>query len=234
MEPFDFLLQNSSYFEDLITRSVYHSNAIEGNTLSYAETYAILWNDNSFQVKATARELYEAINLKYALSYAIDNIGNYLTEEMIIHIAVLLNKNIDEISGYRTGQVYIQGAEHIPTAPALVKNAMMYFVYNYYKTEYQDVFEKMADTHLQFERIHPFSDGNGRTGRVLLTYELLNNGYLPIVIPKDERTRYFSYLAEQNRVGLAEFFRELHLKEISRAKEFGYEFQKDIGRGRSR
>ena len=72
MEPVDFLLQNRSYFEDIITRSVYHSNAIEGNTLSYAETYAIIWNDNSFQIRATPQELYEVINLKYALSYALE------------------------------------------------------------------------------------------------------------------------------------------------------------------
>lgn len=65
----DFIFQTRPYFEDWITRSVYHSNAIEGNTLSYAETYAILWNDNRFQIKATARELYEATNLKYALNY---------------------------------------------------------------------------------------------------------------------------------------------------------------------
>ena len=53
-----FMRGNRAYFEDFITRSTYHSNAIEGSTLSYAETYAILWNDNSLQVTATARELY--------------------------------------------------------------------------------------------------------------------------------------------------------------------------------
>ena len=90
MTPVEFILQNRPYFEDFITRSVYHSNAIEGSTLSYAETYA---------VRATARELYEAINLKYAMSYIIDNAGNFLTEKMIIHIGVLINKNIDEIDG---------------------------------------------------------------------------------------------------------------------------------------
>lgn len=127
MTPVEFILQNRPYFEDFITRSVYHSNAIEGSTLSYAETYAIIWNDNDFKVRATARELYEAINLKYAMSYIIDNAGNFLTEKMIIHIGVLINRNIDEIDGYRTIPVQIRGAEHIPPAPELVRNAMMYF-----------------------------------------------------------------------------------------------------------
>ncbi len=219
----EFIFQTRPYFEDWITRSVYHSNAIEGNTLSYAETYAILWNDNSFQIKATARELYEATNLKYALNYALEHLDEELSEAFIIEIARRINRNIDEIDGYRTVQVFIQGAEHLPPAPALVKNQMMYFVYNYHHTVYSDIFEKMAVTHLAFERIHPFADGNGRTGRVLLSFELLRNGYLPIVIPQESRTDYFRLLAEQNAGGLAEFFRQCHQTELERAKAFGFE-----------
>lgn len=67
MSVIEFLKSNRAYFEDFITRSTYHSNAIEGSTLSFPETYAILWNDNSMSIKATARELYDAINHKFAL-----------------------------------------------------------------------------------------------------------------------------------------------------------------------
>lgn len=70
MDVIKFMREHRIYFEDFVTRGTYHSNAIEGNTLSYAETYAILFNDNSMKVTATARELYEAINHKYALSRA--------------------------------------------------------------------------------------------------------------------------------------------------------------------
>lgn len=70
MDVIKFTREHRTYFEDFVTRGTYHSNAIEGNTLSYAETYAILFNDNSMKVTATARELYEAINHKYALSRA--------------------------------------------------------------------------------------------------------------------------------------------------------------------
>lgn len=70
MDVIKFMREHRTYFEDFVTRGTYHSNAIEGNTLSYAETYAILFNDNSMKVTATARELYEAINHKYALSRA--------------------------------------------------------------------------------------------------------------------------------------------------------------------
>lgn len=223
MSAKDFIFQTRPYFEDWITRSVYHSNAMEGNTLSYAETYAILWNDNRFQIKATARELYEATNLKYALNEALNHLDEELSEALIIKIATLINRNIDEIDGYRTVQVFIQGAEHLPPAPAMIKNQMMYFIHNYHHTAYTDLFEKLAVTHLAFERIHPFADGNGRTGRVLLSFELLRQGLLPLVIPQESRTEYFRLLAEQNAAGLAEFFRQCHTAEQERARAFGWD-----------
>lgn len=65
MKILEFILDNKDYLEDLITRSTYHSNAIKGNTLTYAETYAILYNDNSFKIEGKEpREIYEAINHK--------------------------------------------------------------------------------------------------------------------------------------------------------------------------
>ena len=68
MTLLEFILNNNNYLEDLITRSTYHSNAIEGSTLTYAETYAILYNDNSFKIDGKEpREIYEAINHKTAL-----------------------------------------------------------------------------------------------------------------------------------------------------------------------
>lgn len=218
----EFLFSTRPYFEDWVTRSVYHSNAIEGNTLSYAETYAILWNDNRFQIKATARELYEATNLKYALNFALEHLEEELSESLILGIARRINRNIDEIDGYRTVQVFIQGAEHLPPAPAMIKNQMMYFLYNYHHTQYRDLYEKLAAGHLAFERIHPFADGNGRTGRVLLSFELLRENRLPLVIPQERRTDYFRLLADQNTGGLAEFFRQCHAAEQERARAFGF------------
>ena len=90
----EFIKNNRAYLENFITRSTYNSNAIEGNTLSYAETYAIIWNDNSFKINTKPRELYEAINHKYALSYVFDNIDKELDKNFIVDIAKLINKNI--------------------------------------------------------------------------------------------------------------------------------------------
>lgn len=215
-----FIRSHRSYFEDFITRSTYHSNAIEGNTLSYGETYAILWNDNSFKVTTTPREIYEAINHKYALSYAMEYVAEPITKAFICKIAEYINKNISEISGYRTERVLIRGAEHIPPAPEEVPQAMMYLLYNLERTEYSSVFEKAADFHVKFERIHPFSDGNGRTGRILVNMLLLREDAAPIVIDKDKRSEYFELIAKQDIPQLSRLFSELSKFEEERILKF--------------
>ena len=214
----EFILDNQKYFEDYITRNTYHSNRIEGNTLSYAETYAILFNDNSFSVNAKPREIYEAINHKYALSYVLEHSENQLDQQMIKDIGIMINKNISDINGYRKVPVLIQGAEHLPLSPQEIPQAMMYFIYNYTKTEYDSIFDKIAYNHIQFERIHPFEDGNGRTGRLLINYELIHNNMLPIIIPEDQRVLYFKYIAEQNSEGLSKFFEKLQIEEKNRVR----------------
>lgn len=216
----DFIKSNPSYFEDFITRSTYHSNAIEGNTLSYAETYAILFNDNSLKITAEPRELYEAINHKYALAYVLDHLADELSESMIKHIAIQINKNIAEIDGYRTVQVMIRGAEHIPPAPNMLNQTMMYYVHNYNHTENVSIFEKVARNHIEFERIHPFADGNGRTGRLLINFELLRSNVPPVIVPKDERTKYFDMIANTDAEKLAAYFEQLSRQEAERIKSF--------------
>ena len=160
----EFMRDHQAYFEDYVTRSTYHSNAIEGSTLSYAETYAILWNDNSMKVTATARELYEAINHKYALGVATGELSTSLSERLIKDIAQGINRNISEVDDYRRVQVVIRGAEHMPPAPNQVNQLMMQLVWEYNHDEGEDPFLREAKFHIRFERIHPFEDGNGRTG----------------------------------------------------------------------
>lgn len=221
---YDKIWRNRPYFEDFITRSIYHSNAIEGNTISYAETYAITFNDNSLKVNATPRELYEAINLKYALNYILNHLYEPISLSMIKEIGILLNKNISDISGFRTTSVYIRGAEHIPPNAADVPRMLMELLHLYESSD-KNLFQKIAQFHIGFERIHPFSDGNGRTGRVLITKELLANNFAPIVIPLDERARYMELLATQNINGLASFLSNLNKAELTRMQKFDLKIQ---------
>jgi len=222
MNILNFILGNKEYLEDLITRSTYHSNAIEGSTLTYAETYAILYNDNSFKIQGKEpRELYEAINHKKALESVFDNIKNneLFDERLIKKINETINKDIKETQGYRTVQVFIRGSEHIPPAPEKIPNLMNYFVYNY-NNDAQDIFTKIARYHIEFEKIHPFEDGNGRTGRILINYELIKNNIPPVVITKEDRVKYFEFIRNNDSSGLAEWFKELSNNEKERIERF--------------
>lgn len=197
----DYLKANRPYFENFITRSTYNSNRIEGNTLSYADTYAILFNDNSFKVTAAPREIYEAINHKYAINYLLRHLEEPLSIGFLQDICGWVNHNIIEVDGFRKVQVYIRGANFVPPAPSQVPMQMMYFLDNYNHSTY-DPIEKAARFHIEFEHIHPFEDGNGRTGRLLINYEMLRNELPPIVIPAEERSRYFTLLQEQDVTGM--------------------------------
>ncbi len=224
MAILEFILNNNDYLEDLITRSTYHSNAIEGSTLTYAETYAILYNDNSFKIEGKEpREIYEAINHKKALELVFKNLQNEdgFDERFIKKLNETINRDIKDTEGYRTVQVFIRGSEHIPPAPEKIPNLMTYFVYNYNHDE-EDIFTKIARYHIEFEKIHPFEDGNGRTGRLLLNYELLKNDIPPVVISKEERVKYFEFLKNNDSTGLAEWLKELSTEEKERTEKFGY------------
>lgn len=229
MHIIDFILSNQPYFENFISRATYHSNNIEGNTLSYAETYALLFNDNEFSVQAKPREIYEAINHKYALSYVMEQAKkqNQLSTDMMVRIAQLINRNIEDINGFRKHQVFLRGATHVPPKPEAIPSLMLYFIDNYHHTKDRSLSTKLARTHIEFERIHPFSDGNGRTGRLLINYELLKNNEVPIVIEKDFRTEYFNYLENQDIDGLAHFFDNLRGKEKDYIQEFGFQLESE-------
>ena len=223
MTIFEFLLSNKEYLEDFVTRSTYHSNAIEGSTLTFAETYAILYNDNTFKIEGKEpREIYEAINHKIALELMftfLKGANASLTEKLIKDINETINRNIKDSQGYRKVQVFIRGSEHIPPKPEQVPNLMNYYVYNY-NNDVNEIYTKIANYHIQFESIHPFEDGNGRTGRLLLNYELLKNNLPPVVISKDDRVKYFEFLRNKDVQGMANWIKELSANEKMRMDKF--------------
>ena len=222
MNILSFIFENKQYIEDFITRSTYHSNAIEGSTLTYAETYAILYNDNSFKIEAKEpREIYEAINHKKALELVLKSIENKedFDERLIKKINETINKDIKDTIGYRTVQVFIRGSEHVPPSPEKIPNLMNYFIYNY-NNDTDDIYTKIAKYHIEFEKIHPFEDGNGRTGRLLINYELIKNDLPPVVISKDDRVKYFELIRNNDITDLAVWFKELSYIEKDRINKF--------------
>lgn len=218
---FDKIRRNDPYFEDFITRSIYNSNAIEGSTLSYAETYSIIFNDNSIKINATAREIYEAINLKYAFNFVLQNLDKELSLDLIRTIGMCINKNISDIDDFRTTKVFIRGAVHIPPEASYVIPLLSELIYRNKKSSEEDIFNYIARFHITFERIHPFIDGNGRIGRLLITKELLKRGLAPVVIPLEYRNEYMVLLATQDIQGLSNLLRKLNEYEKNRMHEFG-------------
>ena len=220
MNKFLEVIKNQNYFKDFMTRSVKCSNAIEGNTLSYAETYSIIFVDETLPLQnVNPRELYEAINLKYAINYSLNNI-NKLDNSLIIKINELINKNIKETTGFRKSKVFIKGADFVPPNPEYVPNSMSELMYQYNNSDLSIV-ERIANFHINFEHIHPFEDGNGRTGRVIINHQLISNNEIPIVIPEDRRVEYFNYLQNYDVKGFAEMIKEL--QEIEKNKIVEYE-----------
>lgn len=212
-------IKNQDYYENFITRSIKCSNAIEGNTLSYSETYSIVFNYNSLPLtNVKPRELYEAINLKYALSYSLDNLNKF-DNGLIINIGNTINKNIKDTVGYRKIVNYIKGADFVPPKPEMVPSQMSELIYQYNNSSLDSV-EKIASFHIQFEHIHPFEDGNGRTGRVLINHQLLMNNEIPIVIPEERRTEYFDYLQNYDVDGFTKMIKELQQEELKKMKEY--------------
>lgn len=222
MNKFMSALKKQEYFENFITRSIKNSNAIEGNTLSYAETYSIVFSDESLPLQnVNPRELYEAINLKYALDYSLDNFNKF-DSELIIHIGDLINKNIKTTSGFRKTQNYINGADFVPIKPEYVPNRINEIIYEYNHSKL-DTIEKIAKFHIDFEHIHPFEDGNGRTGRILINHQLIMNDEVPIVIPEEKRIEYFELLEKYDIDGLSNMIRNLQNKEKEKMKEYEIE-----------
>ncbi len=185
--------------EDLIVRWTYHSNAIEGNTLTLLETKVVL---EGITVGGKAlREHFEAINHRNAIYYVEDIIQKEepFSEWQIRNIHQLILKNIDDDNAgrYRQQNVLISGATSNPPDYTLLNDKMAQLV-DWYNSEAYKLHpvERAAKMHVDFVGIHPFLDGNSRTSRLLMNLELLKAGYLPCVITVENRLAYYEALYE--------------------------------------
>ena len=183
--------------EDLVLRWTYHSNAIEGNTLTLKETKVAL--EGITIGGKTLREHFEAINHKDAILFMEDlaQKEERLSEYSIKQIHSLILKNIDDENKgkYRTTNVIISGAEHKPPQSFEVQSKMQEFIkkYNENITKLHPI-ELASFVHIEFVKIHPFVDGNGRTSRLLMNLELIKAGFPPVVIELEDRLEYYKAL----------------------------------------
>lgn len=183
--------------EDLILRWTYHSNAIEGNTLTLLETKVVL---EGITVGGKAlREHFEAINHREAIYYIEEIIKKEesFSEWQIRNIHQLILKNIDDDNAghYRQQNVLISGTSKTPPDYTLLNDKMAQLI-DWYNTKADQLhpIERAARVHADFVGIHPFIDGNGRTSRLLMNLELMKAGYPPCVITVENRLAYYEAL----------------------------------------
>lgn len=183
--------------EELVLQWTYNSNAIEGNTLTLKETKVAL--EGITVGGKTIREHFEALNHREAILFVEELVqkGSALTVWDIksIHALVLKNIDSDNAGAFRQSNVIISGVEHRPTEFLKVPEEMEAFI-TWYSGDAQNLHpvERAARIHCDFVKIHPFIDGNGRTSRLLMNFELIKNGFPAAVIPVSERLAYYSAL----------------------------------------
>lgn len=174
----------------------YNSTTIEGNTLTLIETKAVIEDNISIGGKEL-REIYEVINHNKAFNYVKSSIEKKekLDEEKLKDIHQILTENIMQGGIYRNTDVRITGANHTPPTPNEMYNQLKFFYDDLEKNnEKMNPIELAAWTHAEFVRIHPFIDGNGRTSRLIMNYQLMKNGFLPINIKVEDRLKYYNTL----------------------------------------
>lgn len=183
--------------EDLLLRWTYDSNAIEGSSLTLEETRTAL--EGIAVGGKTLREHLEAVNHRAAILHLEELVKENapLTERLVKSLHQLIFGWIDDENAgrYRTVNVVISGAVHRPPEHVKLGEEMAAFI-RWYETTAGGLHpvERAARVHADLMRIHPFSDGNGRIGRLLMGFELMKAGFPPAVLPVEKRSAYYDAL----------------------------------------
>ncbi len=217
----------NEYVEDLLVRMSYHSSAIENNTISLPETVSIILH-NTVPNKVSLRELYEIDNHRHAMEYLLspDTLEKDFTFDILCDThAILMDRLHHERGVFKTEENFIKGVDfdtaHPKETPVLMKQWMdnVNFRMDILHSN-KDVINLVCESHIEFERIHPFADGNGRTGRLMMNYLLMKKDIAPLVIEKQEKERYIYFLANQDAKSFSDFAEEKINKEGKRIKSF--------------
>ena len=193
--PLGVIFVRKDIYDEFMLALTYHSNKIEGSTLTEPETAAILFDNTTLPDKSLIEQV-EVKNhqaaLEYLFSYLRDS--GMVDETLVLTLHTKLMNGIKSDAGfYRRHPVRIAGA-NVPTANFLKVPELMKELMRDAHIDSGDLIAKIASFHACFEQIHPFSDGNGRIGRLLMHAMALRAGYPPIVIREHKRQLYYTYL----------------------------------------
>jgi Fic family protein len=196
-------------YEAFCSLFAYDSTGIEGNTLTLSETSYLLF-EGVVPKEKSLREINEVINHKKAFDYIL-NYKKEITKDFILELHKLVVVNtirldlLSQIGKYRTVQVYVGNS--IPPKPQDVSNEMARLL-RWYSTNKNKLHPLVLASyfHTEFEKIHPFVDGNGRVGRLLMNFILHKNNYPMINIPKKKKFKYYQVLQEMHQTGNLQSF----------------------------
>lgn len=230
------------YIEDMLARLAHHSSAIEGNTLSYNQTVSIVLNRTiPSGSNINIREFYEVENHRYALEYILGE----LKETTPLNLSILKeinNKLMDHLNdnkgSFKVDSNAIKGADFQTARPQETPSLIYQWIENLnFKLENSKTEEEkikiILEEHIQFERIHPFSDGNGRTGRMLMLYSMLEHNLTPFIIPVEEKGNYYTILGNQHVESFYHLVEPLRKKEEERREAFYNKEKSTIKEGKN-
>lgn len=193
-----------------VPEMVYNSNAIENSTLTLKDTEDIIVQGKIAR-DHDIREVYEAKNLATVMVRLLRDRSKLSNENILeLHRLLLTHIQDDAAGRFRRGKEWVRIGVHVGANPAFVSSLMSELVESYQQKAGEYFLDQIAYFHAEFETIHPFVDGNGRIGRVLVNQQLMARGYPPIIIQsKSKRTDYYPLFDEYRRSGKYDGFTEL-------------------------
>ena len=189
------ILNNPDIRDQFILKLTYNSNSIEGNTLTEPDTAAVIFDNVALPNKSLIEQL-EAKNHQAALNYLFDYIlrGKAINEELGLKLhSMLMNGIRPDAGAYRNHAVRITGV-NLPTVNYLKIPDVIPDIIAKAAGKTNDIVAASASAHSRFEQIHPFSDGNGRVGRLLMNAMLLKANLAPAIIRQQQKQLYYTYL----------------------------------------
>ena len=201
------LKQRGELFRQLRVSITHHSNAMEGTTLSYGETKVLLELGHTAGDKPIGEQL---VILGFAKAYDViireaSNKESLIDTDFIKDIHAILFEDALQVTpeyvskpvgAYRTDERHIKGVDITLPTPAMIANDMENLLYRLPSNKLTLL--DMAAFHIAFEKIHPFADGNGRVGRLLMAYQAIQNDTVPPLIKNDDRKRYLDVINDEN------------------------------------
>ncbi len=179
----------------------YNTTSIEGNTITLEEADKLL-RENLTPKEKSPREIFDLQNTQKVFFYLLNEKPSF-SQELVIKIHDLLLENIDLRKGYRDKDIRVFKS-HFKASPGKYVKTDMNLLFKWYEKHLKKIhpFVLISLFHQKFEKIHPFFDGNGRTGRMVMNYLLMENNFPPMIIQKKKRSSYLNTLSKADQSDL--------------------------------